>query len=180
MCSMPLVTGSKIPFQCLSGGERILDLVDADGKVIQKNVPRTADDTIFVHGTLSTGVPVSLTLRGGKPFIGTPGLDWRIQGKTCEIRVTAAGPFLQIGYSDMKIELHTFRKYTMDEVNIPKDELDVEDVGSAFNAHAVRNVANHCHVVDGLVGIVLEYLRVVGPAVGIAWNARVGRSGSVA
>jgi predicted dehydrogenase len=101
-----------------------VNLVDAEGKVVKENVPKTADDTIFLTGTLSTGIPVSMSLRGGKPFKGTPGLDWRIYGETGEIRVTAMGPFLQIGYPDMKIELYDVEKDTVEEVQIPKDDFD--------------------------------------------------------
>lgn len=118
----------------------LIDLVDADGRVVERGVPKTADDTIFVTGTLSNGIPVSLNLRGGSPFKGTPGLDWRIYGETGEIRLTASGPFLQIGYPDMKIELHDFAKDTVEEIEIPKDELDVEAPGAAFGGFAARNV----------------------------------------
>ena len=132
--------GFKDPKGLLEGRRTHIDLVDGEGKVVEKNVPKTADDTIFVHGKLSTGVPVSLTLRGGKPFKGTPGLDWRIYGETGEIRITAGGPFLQIGYPDMKVELHTFETDVVEEVEVPKDEFDAEDPGSAFSGIASRNV----------------------------------------
>jgi predicted dehydrogenase len=132
--------GFKSPRGLLENRRTNINLVDAEGKVVRENVPKTADDTIFVTGTLSNGIPVSLSLRGGKPFKGTPGLDWRIYGETGEIRVTGSGPFLQIGYPDMKIELHDFEKDTVEEVEIPIDELDVEAPGAAFGGYASRNV----------------------------------------
>lgn len=38
-----------------------------------------------------------MTLRGGKPFKDTPGLEWRIYGETGEIRVTAGGHYFKSG-----------------------------------------------------------------------------------
>ncbi|TVY83710.1 Galactose/lactose metabolism regulatory protein GAL80 [Lachnellula suecica] len=117
-----------------------IDLVDGEGKVVERGVPKTSDDTIFVQGTLSSGIPFSLNLRGGAPFKGTPGLDWRIYGETGEIRVTASGPFLQVGYPDMKIELHNFAKDTAEEIEVARDELDIEAPEAAFGGYAARNV----------------------------------------
>jgi predicted dehydrogenase len=127
------------PHGTLKNRRTRINLVDADGKIIKENVPKTADDTIFVVGTLSTGVPLSMTLRGGMPFKGTPGLDWRIYGETGELRVTASGPFLQIGYPDTKVEVHNFEHDKLEEVEIPRDDLDVEG-GDAYGGFAARNV----------------------------------------
>ena len=131
--------GFKSPHGLLEGRRKYVSLVDAEGKVVKENVPKTADDTIFIVGTLSSGVPLSMTLRGGKPFKGTLGLDWRMYGETGEIRVTASGPFLQVGYADMKVEVHTFEGDKLEEVEIPTDELDVEG-GDQFGGLAARNV----------------------------------------
>jgi hypothetical protein len=46
-----------------------------------------------------------MTLRGGLMPKNAPGLDWRIYGETGEIRITATGPFLQVGYEDLTIEV---------------------------------------------------------------------------
>jgi predicted dehydrogenase len=99
-------------------------LLDKDGKVLNSKFPKTSDDTIFLHGYLSTGIPISYTLRGGIPFKDTPGLDWRIYGTTGEIRVTASGPFLQVGYPDVKIEVHDVEKGTVEEVKIEEEDVD--------------------------------------------------------
>lgn len=85
-------------------------LLDSTGKVISENHPKTADDTIFLNGILASGIPLSVSLRGGSQFKGQPGLDWRIYGSTGEIRITAQGPFLQIGYPDMMVEVHDYVK----------------------------------------------------------------------
>ena len=115
-------------------------LVDGEGKVLKDGVEKTADDTIFVTGKLKNGIPVSMTLRGGKPFKGTPGLDWRIYGEKGEIRVTASGPFLQIGYPDMNIQVHDFESDRLEEVEIPRDDLDEGEGKDAFGGLAAKNV----------------------------------------
>jgi predicted dehydrogenase len=99
-------------------------LLDKDGTVLNKNFKKTSDDTIFLHGYLTSGIPISYTLRGGIPFKDTPGLDWRIYGSKGEIRVTASGPFLQVGYPDVKIQIHDVEKGTVEEVKIEEDEVD--------------------------------------------------------
>lgn len=116
--------GFSSPKALLENRQPLVTVVDGEGKVIKENFEKNADDTIFVSGVLSTGVPVSMTLRAGKPFKGTPGLDWRIYGQTGEIRITASGPFLQVGYPDMKIEVHHFKDDSLEVVDIPKDWLD--------------------------------------------------------
>ena len=65
-----------------------------------------------------------MALRSGKPFKGTPGLDWRIHGNKGEIRVTASGPFLNTGYPDLKVEIHDFETDEVTQVQLPKDQWD--------------------------------------------------------
>lgn len=82
---------------------------------------------------MTTGVPLSYSLRGGSPFKGLPGLDWRIYGEKGEIRISAGGPFLQISYPDVKIEVHEFAANTVEEI-------EVEEEFAEFGLPA-RNVA---------------------------------------
>lgn len=97
------------------------DVSQNNGSVVPK--PLTADDTIFLHGTLAKGeVPLSATLRGGPVFPGTPGLDWRIYGEKGEVRLSAGGPFLQIGYEDIKIEVFDFASGKAEVVEVADDE----------------------------------------------------------
>ena len=122
-------------------------MVDSESKVLEEKHQKTSDDTIFLQGTLKTSsIPVSYALRGGSPFPGTPGLEWRIYGEKAEIRVTAAGPFLQIGYPGMKVEVHDFNfkgeGNGVQEVSVEEDEWD----GKGW-AWATRNVAR---VYEGL------------------------------
>lgn len=113
------------PKTLLANRRKTVQIVDGEGKVLETK-DKTSEDTIFLNGTLSSGIPISMTIRGGKPFKDTPGLDWRIYGSTGEIRVTASGPFLQVGYPDMKIQLNDFEKDTVEEVVPDKDEFDEE------------------------------------------------------
>jgi len=121
------------PKSLLANRRKFQKLVDREGKVVNEKFEQTADDTAFLHGVLSSGVPLSFSLRGGKPFPSTPGLDWRIYGEKGEIRVTAAGPFLQIGYEDMKVQVHDFESDKVEEVQVDGGEFD------KF-AHPARNV----------------------------------------
>ncbi|CZR54084.1 related to dehydrogenases and related proteins [Phialocephala subalpina] len=127
------------PKTLLANRRKTVQIVDAEGTAIEtKN--KTSDDTIFLNGTLTSGIPISMTLRGGKPFKDIPGLDWRIYGSTGEIRITASGPFLQIGYPDMKIQVHDFEKDTVEEVEVEKDKFDSEDGGKGIFGLPARNV----------------------------------------
>jgi predicted dehydrogenase len=95
---------------------------DEDKNVLDANFKKTADDTIFLTGTLrSSSIPLSFSLRGGAPFKGQPGLDWRIAGSEGELRITAAGPFLPVGHPDMKIELHDFASDALEEVKFEEE-----------------------------------------------------------
>ncbi|CZT45595.1 related to dehydrogenases and related proteins [Rhynchosporium secalis] len=116
-------------------------LLSSDGAVLEEKHAITSDDTIFLHGAVSTGIPLSFSLRGGKAFKGTPGLEWRIYGENGEIRVSGSGPFLNVGYPDIKIEVVDFDLSGGDEdkvevVEIEKDEFDGEEW-----AQYSRNVA---------------------------------------
>ncbi len=102
-------------------------LLNAEGKILNEKFPVTSDDTIFLNGTLSSGIPISYSLRGGKPFKGTPGLDWRIYGVKGEIRVTATGPFLNVGYEAMNAEVFDFESDSIESVEVERDEFDLPD-----------------------------------------------------
>lgn len=121
--------GFKTIHSLLANRRTHIALTDAEGKVIEPHHRKNADDTIFLNGTLSTGIPLSMTLRGGQPFKGAPGLVWSIYGSTGEIRITAGGPFLQIGYAEsqggIKVEVHSFGdgKDSVEEVETV-DELE--------------------------------------------------------
>lgn len=120
----------------------LIKLTKADGTVISDHHPQTAEDTIFINGMLASSVPVQYTLRGGAPFKGAPALDWRILGTKGELRVTASGVFLQIGYPDQKIEFFDAAADHVTEVPIKADEWDKLPIPA-------RNVAR---VYEGIAG----------------------------
>ncbi|KAK8079432.1 hypothetical protein PG997_007250 [Apiospora hydei] len=120
----------------------IVKLAKADGTIISDHHPQTAEDTIFINGVLASSVPVQYTLRGGSPFKGVPSLDWRILGTKGELRITASGVFLQIGYPDQKIEFFDAAADTVAEVPIQTDEWDALPMPA-------RNVAR---VYEGIAG----------------------------
>jgi len=104
-------------------------VLSSSNELVKEKHAITSDDTIFLHGTLSNGIPLSFSLRGGKPFKDVPGLDWRIYGETGEIRITSSGPFLNIGYPDVKIAISDFGMDGGDSkdvvtVEVEKDEFD--------------------------------------------------------
>ncbi|TVY36898.1 Galactose/lactose metabolism regulatory protein [Lachnellula subtilissima] len=114
-----------------------ITLLDDDAKtILNPTLPKTSDDTIFLTGTLASSVPISVSLRGGAPFKGQPGLDWRIAGSEGEIRITASGPFLQIGSPDMKIEVHDHASDELKEVGWEEEfaalELPARNVASVY------------------------------------------------
>jgi len=142
------VLGYKVgnPSALLRTRRPTVTLMNDDGTIGNENVPKTADDTIFVSGELGDDrIPTSWSLLGGAPFPGTPGLEWRIYGMNGTIRVTAGGPFLQIGYDDQKIQVHEFSTGVVREVDVSKDEFDEEPsmdfpYNPAFADHARKNV----------------------------------------
>jgi predicted dehydrogenase len=117
----------------LANRRKFQKLLGSDGKVVEEKHPKTSDDTIFLTGTLSSGVPLSFSLRGGKPFPGEPGMDWTIHGEKGTIRITSPSPFVQVGYEGMKIEVQEGEGDKVEVVEVPGDEFD-------GYGHPARNV----------------------------------------
>lgn len=124
---------NRRPFRVLTSND--------GGTIISPAHPKNADDTFALIGTLSNSIPLTVNMRGGKAFKGTPGLDWRIYGSLGEIRITAPGPLLQIGYENEKIEVHDVKTDTV-------EELMVEDEW-AHLPQAARNVARVYEAIEG-------------------------------
>ena len=83
-----------------------------------------------------------MTLRGGDAFPGTAGLDWRVYGSRGELRLTAPGPFLQMGYADTVLEVRDYLAGgSAQTVELEKDEFDREEGGKGMFGLADRNVA---------------------------------------
>jgi predicted dehydrogenase len=122
------------PKTLLANRRKFQKILDSDGKVIEEKHLKTSDDTIFLHGTLSSGIPLSYSLRGGKSFPGVPGMDWTIHGEKGTIRITSPMPFVQIGYDGMKIEVQDGEGEKFEVVQVDGDEF------AAFK-YPARNVA---------------------------------------
>jgi predicted dehydrogenase len=99
-------------------------------------VTRTSHDQIVLQGILKNGAVFSYHLRGGMPFPGTPGIQWRVYGETGEIRMTAPSASISFGGPDHKIEVHDHASDSVEEVVIPKDKFDEEELSLAARAPA--------------------------------------------
>lgn len=126
--------------------ERIT-LLNDDGSLNSENVEKTADDVMYVTGELGENkIPTSWNLIGGPAFPGTSGMEWKIYGLTGTIRVSAPGPFLQIGYHETKIEVLDPESGSVKEIEIPKDDIDEWPVtdfpyNPGFKDFAFQNMA---------------------------------------
>ncbi|KAI9745111.1 MAG: transcription regulator gal80 [Claussenomyces sp. TS43310] len=143
-------------FHGLLGNQRkTIKLLNPDGSVLDKAHKKTSEDHIMIHGRLKdSGALLSINMRGGKPFKDAPGLDWRIYGETGEIRFTAGGPFVTMGYPDMTISLHDFSKDTVEKIEIPEDlealPMPARNVGRIYNAIATGDLSLCCDFEDAV------------------------------
>lgn len=114
-----------------------------DGEKVE-TMTRDSWDQIMLHGEFVSGAVLSVHQRGGAPFKGESGLLWRIYCEKGEIQVTAGGSFLQVGYPDMKIQVHDHEKDTAEEVSfegqgvdVPKDlPLPAQNVARMYEVYA--------------------------------------------
>lgn len=65
-----------------------------------------------------------MTLRGGPPFPGVPGVDWHIYGSKGEIRFTAPAPLIQMGSAGVKIEVQNGEGGDVETVEVERDAFD--------------------------------------------------------
>jgi hypothetical protein len=98
------------------------------GAVVEKNYPRTTHDTLFVHGALQSGAVISIAMRGGPAFKGSPAIDWRILCQNGEIKITCTGLALQMGNQGAKIGVFDYLKDEVEEVAYV-DEYDSHEIG---------------------------------------------------
>lgn len=99
----------------------VVDLVD-DGKVVETGVQKDTDDEIVVQGKFVTGAVMSIHLRIGQPFPGTPGLQWHIVGEEGEILVTATKPYIQLGVENLSTKLYDTVTGSVEDISIPDDD----------------------------------------------------------
>ena len=86
-----------------------------DGTVVE-TVTSDVPDHILIIGELSSGAPLSFSLRRGQPFKGSPGFVWNIHGELGEIRVTASSPTFPVFGTDACIEVHDFGRDDLEDV----------------------------------------------------------------
>ena len=127
-------------------GRKETVLVGKTGEVIDEHFPVGAPDAVFFQGLLkgdgeSVGreVPINMSIRGGQVFKDTDGMEWRIYGEKGEIRVTAAGPFLQVGYEGMSVKVYDFQADQVEEVKWDESpfeglEMKVRNVAKVYEA----------------------------------------------
>ena len=79
-------------------------------------IPRDAPDVITLQGRLKSGGVLTMNLREGKPFKGSPGMVWRIYGETGEIELLAQATFAQLGTPVHSLKLHHFENDVVEEI----------------------------------------------------------------
>lgn len=125
LMSDSIVLGSIDSFHSVVlNGHPVVDIIARDGSIVEKGRKKTVPDQVMFHAKTSNGAIFSLYSRGGKPFPGTPALEWRIHGETGEIRITSPTTFLNVGHPESKIELHDQKTGQVEVVEPLKDELD--------------------------------------------------------
>ncbi|EIM82907.1 NAD-P-binding protein [Stereum hirsutum FP-91666 SS1] len=123
--SIEYILGSIDSFHSVVlNGHPVVDIIARDGSIVEKGRKKTVPDQVMFHAKTSNGAIFSLYSRGGKPFPGTPALEWRIHGETGEIRITSPTTFLNVGHPESKIELHDQKTGQVEVVEPLKDELD--------------------------------------------------------
>lgn len=94
-------------------------LLTPDGKP-NGFIDRDTPDQVLLQGTIaSSGAPLSIHMRGGKPFKGNPSLRWTIFGEKGEIRVTSLANSLGIHTGTEKVELYDHEKDAVEVIDTP-------------------------------------------------------------
>lgn len=129
-------------------GHPVVDIIASDGSIAEKGRKKDVPDQIMFHGKTSNGVLFSFYQRGGKPFPGTPVLEWRIHGETGEIRITSPIIFLNFGHPDTKIELYDHKTGEVEVVEEVHDELkhlpmQARNIGRMYDLFAKGEEASY-------------------------------------
>lgn len=111
-----------------------------DGGKVAETVKSDVPDLIMLHGTVSLGVPLSVSYRWGLPFKDEPGLEWNIYGLAGEIKVQGPGPSLQVSDANIAIRLYDYSKNEIEEVKweppFPELPGPARNVASMYEAFA--------------------------------------------
>ncbi|KAI5195618.1 hypothetical protein AUEXF2481DRAFT_31493 [Aureobasidium subglaciale EXF-2481] len=115
-----------------------VDLVEGD-KVLESQIPKTADDYVTLHGTTTNGAIYAYTMRGGDAFAPGEGFVWDIIGDKGQIRVTGSTIMANLGAEDYKIRLKDYATGDVSDVELDS-HLDVplaaQNVGKLYESYA--------------------------------------------
>lgn len=93
------------------------NIVDRQGETIRADTLCNTPDHNTLSGQISpTNAAFTYQFRTGRPFKGTPVLDWRIYGDKAEIRVTSNGTGVQMDH-DVEVQLCEFATDTVTTVD---------------------------------------------------------------
>lgn len=94
-----------------------------------------------MHGTVEfSNAPVMINLTGGEGIPGTPNLDWRIQGETGWLRLTTSSVALNVGSSDIKLEVYKAGSEAGTMLSLERDEwsqlpIPAQNIARLYNAY---------------------------------------------
>ena len=116
--------------------------ISSDSQDVTELITSNVPDHIVYTGSLLNfdDAPISVTIRRGPPFKGTPGIIWSILGETGEIRVEGPGPALQAFDEGTKVSVESFETGEVQEFDW-KDETipfkgPAKNVGALYEAFA--------------------------------------------
>lgn len=109
--------GELHEFSTLTSVQRSqIEIMGSDSQVLEV-LKRTSMDHIVLQGFLRSGAVICVLQRGGRPFKGTPGLDWRIYGERGEIRMTIEqSSYPHLTSDGIDIEVHDSAQNTLDKI----------------------------------------------------------------
>ncbi|KAH6613147.1 NAD-binding Rossmann fold oxidoreductase family protein [Boeremia exigua] len=115
--------------------------LNADGS-FNRMIERETPDHVLLQATLkASNVPVSIAVRGGKPFKNAPALMWRIFGTKGEIHLTS--PTLVSLEFGNKLELYNYQRDTVEAIvlqhpsNLASLAPTAKNIGALYESFAV-------------------------------------------
>ncbi|KAL7936463.1 hypothetical protein V8C35DRAFT_332802 [Trichoderma chlorosporum] len=84
------------------------NLVNNEGKIVQKNFDITAPDTILLQGVLESGAVASVTMRTSSEPVDNTGFRWIISGTKGELELTSGPGMFHWGPTGLKLKLREF------------------------------------------------------------------------
>ncbi|KAM0713427.1 hypothetical protein Q7P37_010389 [Cladosporium fusiforme] len=111
-----------------------------NGKVIQSNVEKTADDLAFIHGKTTNGVTYGYSMRGGEAFTPSEAFCWDLVGDQGSIRVTGSTIMINLGAEDYKIRVKDNATKAIREEQLDSSDtslpLAAQNVGQLYHRFA--------------------------------------------